>query len=98
MRLTRKQIDEVFAKAKQPHEYLLELYKLVYRKDWDKVKQVVEFPKTSEETWKYIANKAIKFDKKHSSGFPGGLWLNNGFSVDSNLTGFRVIAGKVKFG
>ena len=97
MRLTRKQIDEVFKNAEHTYDYLIELYKLVYREKWDKIDSVLEFPKTSERLWKYIANKAIKFDKKHGSGFPGGLWLNNGFSVDHSLTGYTVMPGKVKF-
>ena len=96
MRLTRKQIDEVFSRANETGEYIVELYKLVYGKDWDRITKVVEFPQCSEELWKYVADQAIKFDEKHSSGFPGGLWLNNGFSVSHDITGFRVIPGKVE--
>ena len=96
MRLTKRVIDKVFARVNNPGEYIVELYRLVYRKKWDRIDKVVEFPKTSEETWKYIANKAIEFDKAHSAGFPGALWLNNGFSVDHDLTGFTVVPGEVK--
>ena len=97
MRLTKKQIDEVFSRSNKPGEYIVELYKLVYGKDWDRINKVVEFPQCSEKLWKYIADKAIKFDKKHSAGFPGGLWLNNGFSADHDITGFRVTPGKAEF-
>ena len=97
MKLTKKKIDEIFKNAEHTYDYLIELYKLVYQKDWDRLKQLMEFPRCSEELWKYIADKAIQFDKKHGSGFPGGLWLNNGFSVDHDITGFRVIPGKAEF-
>lgn len=96
MEISKNQIDEIFADAEDQAEAFFGLYRLIYP-NWDEIKQVIGYPKTSLELDCYIFDKFIELDReKHPGVLPGGLWMNRGFSTDDKLKGNVVIPAKVK--
>ena len=81
MTLTQKNIDKIFADAKNQHEYWENLYRSALP-DLDNIVQIAGWPEISEKTGSYIMLKAIEFDREHHPEvMAGGLWMNSGFSV-----------------
>lgn len=69
---------------------IIEIYRLVFP-EWDKITAVNGFPEAGKGLWKFIAGEFIKFDKLHHPNvFSGGIWLNNGFSSNSNLDDWEI--------
>jgi hypothetical protein len=90
MNLSKERIDGLFETAKVQSNWLLDMYSIVIP-DWDDVETLDGYPKVSENTWLYICDKAVAFDKVvHPSIMPGGLWLNNGFSRGDDLPDWEV--------
>jgi hypothetical protein len=80
--LTREKIDQIFEDAEQQADYILALYEVAYPGDWETVEKFDPYPEVNAETWQYIADKSIEFDKKrHPDVFAGGAWMNRGFSI-----------------
>lgn len=89
--LTKEEIDAIFEKYDHQQNVCIALYKLVYP-DWDKIKQVVGWPKAGKAVSEYLMQQFIRFDRKHHRGrrkgdvrdrgcVAGGLWLSSGFST-----------------
>lgn len=92
--LTKKMIDECFKEKSHQSECIISLYKIAFP-DWDKIKEIDGFPCVSNETGKYICQKFMEFDKEnHPTVMAGGIWLNNGFSIDS-MEDWKVDTSKV---
>jgi hypothetical protein len=73
-------------------EAVIEIYRFVYGPEtWDAIIKVDGWPAASFTTCSYIAGKCIAFTKsRHPGAMPGGVWLNNGFTVDENLPDWTV--------
>ena len=88
--LSIHKIDSIFDSAITQTDYILELFKYVH-KDWERIRSLTESPKTSEDLATYVMGRAIRFDKMvHPDLMPGGAWMNWGFGVDNNITGWVV--------
>ena len=90
--LTKKDILRIFRlakKYKRQHLYLICLYRICLKRAgiyWNKVEKYENFPKINSELGKFFWDNAIKFDREfHPNVMPGGLVLNNGFSLDETL-------------
>ena len=68
-------------------EALLRLYRFVFGQElWDKITRVGGFPSTSKNISLRLVDKFVALDKKyHPNCMAGGIWLNNGFSTNSEL-------------
>jgi len=96
MKLTKEQIDKVFEEAENQSDCVIALYRIVHP-EFDKVEIFDDFPRVGTLAGNYIFDKAIAFDKRYhpNRGFPGGLWMNNGFSTDNTLKPWEAVQGKV---
>ncbi len=91
--LPQDQIDKIFREAKTQREYWNALYHVAFP-DWNNIKKTRGYPKVSKPTGFYLMQKAIDWDSEHLKDkrvngmkiFSGGLWMNEGFSTDCNLT------------
>jgi hypothetical protein len=80
MKITKKQIDNIFEFADDQSIAWLMLYELVYP-NWNEINKLDGYPQVNEFTNEYIMSKFIELDKKyHPDVISGGLWLNLGFS------------------
>ena len=78
--ISKKQVDKIFENAKHQQDYVIDLYRLVFR-DWEQIESIEGHPKVSRKTSEYIFEKAKSFDKKHHDCLAGGLWFSMGFST-----------------
>jgi hypothetical protein len=92
----KDQILELFEKSTHQADILVGIYKL-YIPDWDNIKSIENWPTCGEEMWLFICDEFIKFDKLHHESYPGGLWLNNGFSTDKTLDPWAVDLSTCRF-
>lgn len=89
--LTMSQINKCFAGKSHQHEALDELYRLLYRADWDKIVGLQCWPSAGAEAHQYIGECFIRFDRAyHQEILPGGLWMNHGWSCDQDLGDWEV--------
>ena len=102
-KITLKEIEAIFANAKHQHEYVIELYKLAVARagiDWTKIEKM-PFCHVNKARHELLFDMAIKFDKEHHPGvMAGGMWMNNGFSVDERMEfddGVRVPLAEIKY-
>lgn len=96
-RLSREQIDAIFEKAQSQSEYIVELHRAVVP-DFDQVERLDDYIECSQELGEYLFEKAIEWDKANHAGFPGGGWLNWGFSVrNTSLTGEEINLPTIKY-
>ena len=96
IRLSRDQIDSIFAQAKTQHSYLLSLYEIAFP-FWDKIAKIKGFPQVSPKTNEYLTQKAIEFDKiHHPTILPSGLWIHKGFGSDESLTDWIIDTSRVE--
>jgi hypothetical protein len=79
-------VKALFATATTQADYLLGLYRLVHP-EFDRIIEFHDYPQCSEQTWKEICGLCRTFDEKLNEQrpilkqiFPGGAWLNSGFS------------------
>ena len=95
VKIDKTKVDKLFEESLHQGDVMLELYKMVYP-NWDEIEKVDGFPKCSREVADYCCQKFVDFDKvNHPKVMAGGIWLNNGFTVDDNLDGWNVTPAKV---
>ena len=95
MTIKVEDVERVFREAQSASDYVVGLYKLVVP-DWDDVEKLEGYVQVSQEMADKIMRLAMRWDRDHGVGFPGGLWLNYGFSVDPDLKGGEVIVPPAK--
>ena len=78
-------ITKIFSKHEHQEYILIDLYRMILP-DWDHIERIDGYPEAGNALWKFICNNFIEFDQKHHPDvFKGGIWLNTGFSANSNL-------------
>jgi hypothetical protein len=78
-------IDQIFEAHTNQSDALVEIYKLVFP-EWDAIEKINGFPKAGAELWKYICRGFMAFDRKHHPNvFNGGIWMNTGFTSNTEL-------------
>jgi hypothetical protein len=91
MTLTKEQIDRIFEEGKSQADICIALYAAVVP-NWENVAQMNGFPRAGKTIDLYLFSKFIHYDRVHCPDVvAGGLWLNNGFSVDEGLGDWEVI-------
>lgn len=86
----KKSITAVFDRCDHQQTVLIELYKLLFP-GWDCITKIEGYPDAGCDLWRFICRLFQEFDRKHHSGcMPGGLWMNAGFSMDSELQPWEV--------
>ncbi len=87
-KLCQDDIDNAFRNAATQQHYLEELYGLVIP-NFGTFEHLDAYPVCNRDTWVYIAEAAIAFDKnlnvslpRNRQIMPGGAWMNSGFSTD----------------
>lgn len=83
VRVTKEQIREVFAAARQPADYVIGMHRLVYgAEDWSRILKVTDFVKCSSELQVFAMSQAFEWDRRFAPDLqPGGTWMNYGFSA-----------------
>lgn len=80
----KERIDSCLKGAEHQQDVVVAIYKLAYPR-WDDITEIDGWPTIGRPLAEYIFEKCIAFDKKHHPDvFAGGLWMNNGWSVDSS--------------
>jgi len=86
----REHIKEIFKKHNHQTDVLIDIYKMILP-DWDSIKEIDGHPEAGHSLWTFICNQFIEFDHKyHPKVFKGGIWLNTGFSANSNLKPWEI--------
>lgn len=86
----KKYIESLFEKYEQQEDVLIDLYRLVLP-DWDRIEKITYSPKIGKRFWRWICQLFIDFDSKyHPDVFKGGIWFNQGFSSDGNLSDWEI--------
>ena len=86
----RESITAVFDRCDHQQAVLIDLYKLVFP-EWDCISKIEGYPETGCDLWKFICRLFQEFDRNHHPDcMPGGLWMNTGFSVNSELQPWEV--------
>ena len=86
----KKYIEAIFNQHDHQEDVLIELYKLMFP-EWEKILKVIGYPEVGNELWKYICRLFQEFDRKHHpDSMPGGIWMNTGFSPNSELSPWEV--------
>ena len=86
----RDHIMAIFKQHDHQTDVLIDLYKMVLP-DWDRIQSIDGHPEAGKDLWKFICNLFIEFDQKHHPKvFKGGIWLNTGFSANSNLKPWEI--------
>jgi hypothetical protein len=81
----KKSITAIFDRCDYQQEVLIELYKLLFP-GWSAIAEIKGYPDAGCDLWHFICRLFQEFDRKHHPDcMPGGLWMNVGFSMDSNL-------------
>ena len=81
----KKSITAIFDRCDHQQAVLIELYKLLFP-GWDSITKIEGYPEAGCDLWRFICRLFQEFDRKHHpSCLPGGLWMNAGFSMDSEL-------------
>lgn len=84
VKITKEEIDEIFANAENQADAVIELFKKVFP-NWDDIISVNGYPTAGKEVSLYITQKSIEFDRLHHPDvLGGGLWMNKGFSSLDN--------------
>jgi len=90
MRITKEQVEQIFATRTHQAEIVVDLYRLVYP-DFDRIAKVDGFPAAGKELSRLIWKLAMEFDRKHHPDvMTGGCWLNHGFSTNDKLEPWEV--------
>jgi len=88
--LTREQVESVFGLARHQADYITALYRIVMP-DFDEHEGPIDPPQCGTELHRFIYEKAIEFDRAHNFSFPGGAWMNYGFSHNQELGSWEVV-------
>lgn len=90
--LTASKVNKCFAEQCEQGDVLVNLYKLLYHKTWDSIQSLDDWPQAGSEVHQYISECFIRFDRAHHREvFPGGLWMNRGWSMSQDLAPWSVI-------
>jgi hypothetical protein len=99
--LTREQIEACFVDAPTQGDYIMRLYRLLYGEALERVEKLDSSPRCSRDLWKEICAHAQKWDNAlnrtrayDKQCFPGGAWLNYGFSAPD---GSQEVTGRVVY-
>ena len=86
----REHIKAIFKNHDHQTDVLIDIYKMILP-DWDSIKEIDGHPEAGHSLWQFICNLFIEFDNKyHPNVFKGGIWLNTGFSANSNLKQWEI--------
>jgi len=86
----REHIEAIFKQHDHQTDVLVDIYKLILP-DWDQIESIEGHPEAGRDLCKFICNLFIEFDHKyHPKVFKGGIWLNNGFSANSNVKPWEI--------
>ncbi len=93
MKLTRKQIDELFEAHTTQDDVLIALHALLYPNGlWERIGKLDGRPTAAKDLCLYLCRKFIDFAEKHHPGvFAGGIWLNHGWSSDDDLPSMTAV-------
>ena len=81
----QKLIEAIFDKHDHHGKVISDLYRMVLP-GFDECEKVDGYPDAGENVWKFICKKCQEFDRIHHPGyFPGGAWLDFGFSINKEL-------------
>lgn len=81
IKLNEQAVRELFTTpGKDQGDLLVDLYRMAFGADWDRIVKLDGWPTCNKSTWKSICQLFMDFDKKHTNALPGGLWMNTGFS------------------
>ena len=88
--ILKKFITAIFDRCDHQQDVLIELYKLLFP-GWDSITKIEGYPDAGCDLWHFICRLFQEFDHKHHPDcMPGGLWMNAGFSMDSELQPWEV--------
>ena len=83
-------INAIFEVNTNQGDALVGIYRLVFP-EWDDIELIKGFPEAGNELWKHICRCFIEFDRKHHPDvFPGGIWMNTGFSSNPKLESWEI--------
>lgn len=86
----KEAIDAIFVANTNQSDALVEIYKLVFP-EWDAIEKINGFPGAGAELWKYICRGFMAFDRKyHPTVFNGGIWMNTGFTSNTELDPWEI--------
>jgi len=86
----RDYINAIFKQHDHQADVLIDIYKMILP-DWDSIEKIDGYPEAGNALWKFICNQFIEFDRKHHPKvFKGGIWLNTGFSVNKELSSWKI--------
>ena len=86
----REHIKEIFERHAHQTDVLIDLYKMILP-DWDSIEKIEGYPEAGKDLWRFICDQFIEFDHKyHPKVFKGGIWLNTGFSANSDLDPWEI--------
>ena len=86
----KEHIKSLFEKHENQGDVLIDIYKLTLP-DWDRIDKITYSPKIGKKFWRWICQKFIEFDSVHHPEiFKGGIWFNQGFSSDGNLSDWEI--------
>jgi hypothetical protein len=98
MKWNKKIVDDILKGTDSIADFIVRLYKAVYKDKWDKIEKVIGFPKCGKELGKYLFEKAIELDNTHlHSGSAKLSWMNHGFSTVNNLGDWTVKPAPAKY-
>lgn len=97
VQLSEETVQAALDGAESQADYIVRIYKLVFP-DWDQIKRIDGWPAVTQRTWVRIGEMCVAWDKAHFPAddqalracFPGGAWLNNGFTTAGGLAYFEV--------
>jgi hypothetical protein len=90
VRITKDQLEAIFARATRQGEYIEDIYRLVFP-NWAQLKSVDGHPWCNKKLWEYICGLAMAWDRRHVGSLPGGAWLNWGFSNDDSIPDWHAL-------
>jgi hypothetical protein len=86
----KESIVAVFDRCDNQQAVLIGLYKLLFP-GWDCITKIEGYPEAGRDLWHFICRLFQEFDRKHHPCcMRGGLWMNAGFSMDSELQPWEV--------
>lgn len=85
--LPKEVIKKIVKESENSTIATLKLYKYVFD-DWDYIETIAGFPVISKETGIFIMELMVETFPEEK--FPGGIWINKGFSTNDDLDDFIV--------
>jgi len=96
VKLDKEKVKKLFEEETDHENIVIELYKTVFPK-WNSIKNIKNWPKINKKTNEEIMSMFIDFDRiHHKNVFPGGVWMNYGFSSDNSVNEWEVDLSQIK--